>query len=316
MHINLHSILQLDDNLPPDPTVMYRGPKSILPKDPDFQALRPNFGWVNVDLIRDTLKNTTQWYHAKSRYPMHRHFRSRFPAANVSRLNETVATDTIVSNTPAADDGFPGHGGCTCVQIYTGTESAITEGFPMSDEVEMHKTMSDFIWKHGVPNALFSNNAKVVTSETVLDILRHFNMGQMFSEPDQQNQNPCERHFQDINKLVESLMDHTGPPAKYWLLCLMFSMYLFNHLALTQLDGKTPIETAHGYKPDISALLAAFHWWEPVYARAHDRHFPSESREELCQWVGVAEDTGNVLTYLLLTDDAGQLIKRSVFVRL
>jgi hypothetical protein len=36
VHINLHSILQPDDNLPPDPTVTYKGSKSILPKDPDF----------------------------------------------------------------------------------------------------------------------------------------------------------------------------------------------------------------------------------------------------------------------------------------
>jgi hypothetical protein len=48
---------------------------------------------------------------------MRRHFRSRFPAVNVPNLNETIATDTIVSNTPAADDGFPGHGGCTCHKL-------------------------------------------------------------------------------------------------------------------------------------------------------------------------------------------------------
>jgi hypothetical protein len=37
VYINLHSILEAED----DPTILYRGPKSILPKDPDFQALRP-----------------------------------------------------------------------------------------------------------------------------------------------------------------------------------------------------------------------------------------------------------------------------------
>jgi hypothetical protein len=80
---------------------------------------------------------------------------------------------------------------------------------------------------------------------------------------------------------------------------------------LSQLGGMTPIEKTHNYKPDISAILN-FHWWEPVLAHQHDRHFPSESREELCRWVGVAENTGDVLTYLLLTEDTGQLIKGSV----
>jgi hypothetical protein len=134
----------------------------------------------------------------------------------------------------------------------------------MSGEADMSNTRSDFIQKHGAPNALFSDNAKVTTSEKVLDILRHYSMGQIFSEAEQQNQKPCEQHIQDIKKLVESLMDHTGAPAQYWLLCLQFNMYLFNRLALKQLDGKTPIEKAHAYKPYISALIA-FHWWEPVY---------------------------------------------------
>jgi hypothetical protein len=181
------------------------------------------------------------------------------------------------SDTPAAEDGFAGHGGCTSVQIYTGTESAIAEGFPMSGEIEMPKNLHDIIWKHGTPYALISDNVKVVTNKTVFDILRHYNMGQMFTEPEQQNQNPCERNIQDIKKLVEFLMDHTGTPAKYCFLCLMFNMYLSNRLALNQLDGKTPIEKYHGYKSDISVLLA-FCWWEPVYARAHDPPFGKSQR--------------------------------------
>jgi hypothetical protein len=36
VHIALHSILQSNDDLPPDPTIRYTGPKSILHKDPDF----------------------------------------------------------------------------------------------------------------------------------------------------------------------------------------------------------------------------------------------------------------------------------------
>jgi hypothetical protein len=79
-------------------------------------------------------------------------------------------------------------------------------------------------------------------------------------------------------------------------------MYLVNHLSLKQLGGIMPIEKAHGYKPDISAILN-FNWWEPNLACQHDRHFPSESHEEHCHWVGVAENTGGVLTYLLLTED-------------
>jgi hypothetical protein len=64
----------------------------------------------------------------------------------------------------AADDGVHGHVGCTCAQIYTGTESAIIEGFAMATESEMPSTFMDFVWKHTVANALLNDNAKVVSS--------------------------------------------------------------------------------------------------------------------------------------------------------
>ena len=78
---------------------------------------------------------------------MRRHFKTRFPAANVRRLNETVATDTFFSDTPALDDGIPGHGGCTMVQIFTGVMSKLTEAFPMNAKSEFPDTLKDFFIK-------------------------------------------------------------------------------------------------------------------------------------------------------------------------
>ena len=73
----------------------------IKAKKPDYEALRPYFGWIPAARIRKTLKNTTQWYKAETRFPLQKHYKTRFPAANVDRLNEDVATDTLFSNTPA-----------------------------------------------------------------------------------------------------------------------------------------------------------------------------------------------------------------------
>ena len=55
---------------------------------PDLDALLPNFGWVSKEHICDTLAKTSQHYQADKRVPMCKDFRSRFPAANVHRLNE------------------------------------------------------------------------------------------------------------------------------------------------------------------------------------------------------------------------------------
>ena len=55
---------------------------------PDLDALKPNFGWVSKDRIKDTLDKTTQHYQAEKRIPMRKHFKSRFPGANVPHLAE------------------------------------------------------------------------------------------------------------------------------------------------------------------------------------------------------------------------------------
>ena len=53
---------------------------------PDLDALKPNFGWVSTERIKDTLDKTTQPYQAEKRVPMWKHFKSRFPGANVPNL--------------------------------------------------------------------------------------------------------------------------------------------------------------------------------------------------------------------------------------
>jgi hypothetical protein len=69
---------------------------TVQPKQQDFNKLKPNFGFVPVDRIQKTLENTTQYARMDTRLPLRKHFKTRFPAANVNRLNETVATDTFL----------------------------------------------------------------------------------------------------------------------------------------------------------------------------------------------------------------------------
>ena len=85
-------------------------PHKILPSNPDFEKLRPNFGWLPKDVVKATIENSTQWYQGENRYPMRCHIKSRFPAANVNHLPDTVSYDTLFSDTPALDDGIKGHG--------------------------------------------------------------------------------------------------------------------------------------------------------------------------------------------------------------
>ena len=56
---------------------------------------------------------------------MRKHFKSRFPAFNIPRRNEAVATDTIFSDTPAIDSGV------TMAQLFVGKDTLVSDVYGM-----------------------------------------------------------------------------------------------------------------------------------------------------------------------------------------
>jgi hypothetical protein len=54
-----------------------------------------------------------------------------------------------------------------------------------------------------------------------------------------------------------------------------------------------------------------FRFWVPVYYELDDSTFPSESREKLGRFVGIAEHVGHFMTFEILTDDTNKVIFRS-----
>ena len=65
-------------------------------KQHDPKRLAPNFAFVPEERILKTINHTIQFARMDTRLPLQKHFKSRFPAANVSRLNETVAMDYLL----------------------------------------------------------------------------------------------------------------------------------------------------------------------------------------------------------------------------
>jgi hypothetical protein len=128
--------------------------RAVCTKEHDFECLHSHFGRTTTNHIKKTLENTTQFARAHDRYPMRKHYKTRFPATNVNRLNETVAIDTFFSNVPARDDGIQGHGGANRVQFYPGVKSLISKAIPMKSSSEMPGTLEDFIQTCGAPNTL------------------------------------------------------------------------------------------------------------------------------------------------------------------
>ena len=100
--------------------------------------MRRRFGYVSADIMKATFAATTQLGTKDMRYPMRRHYKSRFPGANVNRIRETFSTDTMFSSKPAI-------GGVTCVQLFVGNTSTFTAAFGMKRESEGIEALQDFV---------------------------------------------------------------------------------------------------------------------------------------------------------------------------
>jgi hypothetical protein len=272
-------------------------------QDPDYEKLRPLFGWMNTKTIKKTFENTTQYARIPHGTILKKHYKSPFPALNVKRRDEPVATDTVFSDTPSID------GGETCAQIFVGTESLVTDIYGMKNEKQFVNTLEDNIRERGAMSRLLSDRAQVEISARVVSILRALHIGQWQSEPHQQHQNPCERRYQTLKTTTNTLLDRSGSPAYTWLLCLIYVGVLLN-LTYNWTLGGIPLQVAEGVTQDISPLLR-FYWWEPVYFKVDDASFPSDSREERGHFVGISRNVGHAMTYKILCDKSLKVIHRA-----
>ena len=126
---------------------------------PDPEKLKPFFGWVSADKIKTILDKMTQRYRSVIHYPFCKHFKSQYPGANMPHLNKWMATDAFFNDTPAVDDGVPGHGSCAMMQILYGLMSGTVHGCPMKSEKQVGQAFEDHVCKVGTPIGLKSDNA-------------------------------------------------------------------------------------------------------------------------------------------------------------
>ena len=125
------------------------------PRPPEYLSLRKYFLNAPVDVLKHTFKSTTQY--ARSGWITGRitnTFRSPFPAMNVPRRQEAVATDTIYCDTPAIDNGS------TCAQFYVGVKSKFCDVFGMKSDSQFANSLFDIIRMRGAMDTLISDRAQ------------------------------------------------------------------------------------------------------------------------------------------------------------
>ena len=276
--------------------------KGFTEKNP--KLLRPYLGWIPESRVKNTLENTTQLAELDTRLPLRRHLKSRYPQLknNRPRLAETYCTDTMYASKKSIE-------GYTCAQLFVGKSSKYTKVYGMHQEAQGIDALQDFIRDVGAPYNIHSDNSKMQTSNAWKDVLRHYNISQTTTEPYHPQQNYAERRIQDVKALTKQMLDRAGVPGKLWYLALAYASILLNKVSDETLGNKTPTEAALGIKPDISDLLQ-FKFYEQVYYHVPGASYPT-SGEELGNFVGIADDVGDELTFLVLTKE-GKVIPRSV----
>jgi Reverse transcriptase (RNA-dependent DNA polymerase) len=271
----------------------------------DIEQLRPYFGWSPSLVVKKTLENTTQFGRSIHLYDnMRKHYKSRYPAMNVSRRNEPVATDTIYSDTPAVDDGSK------CAQFFIGKHTLVADVYGMKTDAEFSRTLEDNIRKRGAMDLIISDRAKSEISDKVKKIMRALCIDDWQSEPYHQHQNYAERRYATIKAKANLIMNRTGAPAQTWLLCIEYICYIMNHMSSENLDWKTPLQLLTGETSDISAITK-FVFWERVYYTKANNDFPSESNEEQGWFVGIADSVGDAMTFKVLSMKTNRILYRS-----
>ena len=273
-------------------------------KQPNYDILKPYFLHMDNETIKHTLDCTTQYGRTNSNsLQLKQTFKTPFPACNVKRRNEPVATDTVFSSTPAIDNG------CKIAQIYVGKETLVIDIYPIKNEKEFYSTLQDNIRERGAMSLLISDRAKVEISQRCQDILRAYCIKDWQSEPHYQHQNYAERKYGQIKPLVNRLLNTTGAPPSAWLLALEHVARILNHTATKSIKWKTPLQCLNGTQPDISAIII-FTFWGKIYYKHTNPKFPHDSNEMIGRFVGVADNVGHALTYKILSNEA-KIIFRS-----
>jgi hypothetical protein len=277
----------------------------VNPVQPNFELLRPLFGWAPADTIKRTFAVTTQYARGRVSDTLKQHWRSRFPACNVKRRNEPVATDTVFSDTPAVDSGV------TAAQIFVGRETLVADCYGLKTDKQFVNTLEDNIRERGAMDKLISDCAKAEMSLRVQQILRALYISAWYSEPYHENQNFAENRYATIKSTTNRVMNHSGAPANTWLLCLMYVCLLLNHLASAALYWIPPEQKLTGQTTDISKFMH-FSFYEPVYYHSYSDTFPSGSNEKQGWWVGIATNVGDALTYKILTKEMKVIYRSAI----
>ena len=137
------------------------------------------------------------------------------------RRHESVATDTIFSDTPAIDDGT------TCAQLFVGLSRKYCEAIGMNTDGEFVSALMDTIQENGAIDRIVKDGREGLISKKVCNILRHLCIKNWHTEPYYQHQSPAERRYIDVKRNLHRVLNSSGTPASF--LAVMSKLCYLHH---------------------------------------------------------------------------------------
>jgi hypothetical protein len=114
-------------------------------------------------------------------------------------------------------------------------------------------------------DGLYSDNTCVQLRYTVNDMSHQYNINDMQSGPEIQQQSPAECQIQMAMPMMNVLMDRRGMRKPITVLCMIYVELVLHYLVHPQLDMCNPNVGALDYAPGISmALLCVFVWYKQI----------------------------------------------------
>ena len=253
-----HDVGLVDDVDRPEgkpPDTVYNAPSPhMVAQDMDPESARRFFAWLPHDIVQKTLECTTQYARVPMSTHLTKHYRSPFPALNVARRDEPVATDSVYSSTPCIETGV------SMAQFFVGMKTMVCDVEGIKTDKQFVNSLEDNIRYRGAPTQLISDSARSETSKRVKDILRALAIGDWQSEPHQQHQNPSERRYQTVKRLTNALLDRCGCPPSLWLLAMKYVCHVLNFTVSKSIGYNVPMSQLLGHTVDTSMLLR-FHFF-------------------------------------------------------
>ena len=236
----------------------------------DPAQVAPYLGYRPLDVVRETIRTTTQLAKMIIRYPMRRHFKSRAPFLNVNRLDEAVSTDPMYANCASLHHRFIG------AQVFYGLKSHHIDVYGFKKPRNFPQMYQDFIREQGAPSLLRRDNAQEEQSEEVKNIHRELYIKDGYSEPYQPNQNPVEsKAIKWLKQASHVLLDRRGAPDGAWYFAVKYLADVHSICYHKKID-MSPRQKRTGVTPDISAYLQ-FRFWARVLYLDHEEKWPSSN---------------------------------------